>query len=95
VGLKDTVTKEYMADNKIFADAFNYFIYNGEQIIKPDNLKPLDITFVEIPFGISGENSPVQKFTDELKNLIIKEDKKQFMRCLELKISLKFIMQCL
>jgi len=76
LGLKDTVTKEYMTDNKIFADAFNYFIYNGEQIIKPDNLKPLDTTFVEVPFGISGENAPVQKFRDELKHLIIKEDKK-------------------
>jgi len=26
--LKDTVTKEYMADNKIFADAFNIWSCN-------------------------------------------------------------------
>jgi len=76
VGIKDTITKEYMADNKIFADAFNYFIYDGEQVIKPDNLKPLDTTLVEVPYGISGENSPTQKFRDELKNLVIKEDNK-------------------
>ena len=76
MGIKDTITKEYMANNKIFADAFNYFIYNGEQVIKPENLKPLDTTLVEVPYGIGGENSPVQKFRDELKNLIIKEDNK-------------------
>ncbi len=74
MGLKDTVTKEYMSDNRIFADAFNYLIYGGEQIIKPENLKPLDTTHTEIPFGTSGENFPVQKFRDGLKVLIVKED---------------------
>ncbi len=68
------VTKEYMADNKIFADAFNYLIYGGEQVIKPENLRPLDTTHTEIPFGISREDSPVQKIRDELKAFIIKED---------------------
>ncbi len=74
MGSKDMVTKEYMADNRIFADAFNFLIYNGEQIIKPENLRPLDTTHVEIPFGTSGENVPIQKLRDELKALIIKED---------------------
>ena len=95
MGIKDTITKECMADNKIFADAFNYYIYDAEQIIKPENLKPLDTTLVEVPYGIGGENSPVQRFRDELKNLIIKEDNKAIYAVLKLKISLKFIMQCL
>ena len=33
LGLKDTVTTKYMGQNEIFADVFNYFIYNGEQVI--------------------------------------------------------------
>ncbi|MEE1243638.1 MAG: transposase, partial [Frisingicoccus sp.] len=33
MGKTDTITKDYMADNHIFADAFNYLIYNGEQVI--------------------------------------------------------------
>ena len=33
---KDAITKEYMQDNEIFADAFNYYLYNGEQVIKPE-----------------------------------------------------------
>ena len=65
-----------MSNNKIFADAFNYFIYDGEQVIKPENLNPLDTTLIEVPYGIGRENSPVQKFRNELKNLIIKEDNK-------------------
>ena len=30
MGLADTVTKAYMKDNSVFADAFNYLIYGGE-----------------------------------------------------------------
>lgn len=37
MGKKDTVTKDYIRDMKVFADAFNYFIYGGEQVIKSDN----------------------------------------------------------
>ena len=29
MGLADTVTKAYMKDNSVFADAFNYLIYGG------------------------------------------------------------------
>ncbi len=30
MGKIDTITKDYMKKNSIFADAFNYFIYGGE-----------------------------------------------------------------
>ena len=30
MGVADTVTKKYMRENKVFADAFNYLIYGGE-----------------------------------------------------------------
>ncbi len=49
MGAKDTVTKEYMSNNSVFADAFNYLLYEGEQVIKPDNLTSLDTTFVAVP----------------------------------------------
>ena len=32
LGVKDTVTTKYMRQNEIFADAFNYFVYGGEQV---------------------------------------------------------------
>lgn len=42
MGKHDTVTKEYMSDNDIFADIFNYFLYDGEQRMKGEGLKELD-----------------------------------------------------
>jgi len=76
VGKADIITKKYMADNNVFADAFNYLIYGGRQVIKPENLTPLDTTIIGIPFGIEGKNTPIQKFRDEFKNLVIKKDDK-------------------
>lgn len=42
MGVKDTVTTKYMRQNEIFADAFNYFVYGGEQVINPESLEELD-----------------------------------------------------
>ena len=39
---KDTITKTYMKDNAVFADAFNYYVYSGRQVIKPNDLRELD-----------------------------------------------------
>ena len=36
---KDTITKTYMKNNAVFADAFNFYVYSGEQVIKPDALQ--------------------------------------------------------
>ena len=33
MGVPDTVTYEYMKRNEVFADAFNFLLYNGEKII--------------------------------------------------------------
>ena len=52
MGMADTVTKEYMRSNKVFADAFNYLIYDGEQVVKPALLQELDTTEIAIPFAL-------------------------------------------
>ena len=51
MGRIDIVTKNYMKNSTVFADAFNYFVYKGEQVIKPENLQELDTTEIAIPFG--------------------------------------------
>ena len=33
MGLADTVTKAYMKENTVFADAFNYLIYGGKAVV--------------------------------------------------------------
>ena len=42
MGVPDTVTYEYMKRNEVFADAFNFLLYNVEQIIDYRELKELD-----------------------------------------------------
>lgn len=77
MGLKDTVTTKYMRQNVIFADIFNYFIYNGEQVIDPDSLEELDTREVEVPYGgKDGAEQPVQKTRDVIKSLIAMVDRK-------------------
>jgi len=65
-----------MSDNNVFADAFNFLIYDGEEVIKPENLKPLDTSVLTIPFGDNNTQAPVQKIRDLLKSVEIKEDGK-------------------
>ena len=75
MGAADTVTKAYMRENTIFADAFNYLIYGGRQVIDPNSLKELDTTEIALPFGDDKTDEAVQKYRDILKSAVIKEDK--------------------
>ena len=75
MGKKDTVQKDYMSEPKYFADAFNYYLFNGKQLIVADNLSEKDPTELEIRF--TEENKEIiQKVRDVLKQCVIKEDDK-------------------
>ena len=67
MGVKDIVTKDYTKESVVFADAFNQYIYKGEQVIKPENLRPLNTNLTGIPHGAEGAGVPVQRFRDVLK----------------------------
>ena len=75
MGKRDTYTKQYIARPLIFADAFNYLLYNGRQVIKPDALKPVDTTEVIVPYGNNAE-VPVQKYRDNMKIWAAMQDEK-------------------
>jgi len=66
VGLIDTEGKKYLSDNEIFADAFNYLIYGGKQVIKAAELREIDTTELAVPYG-NNAKAPVQKYRDILK----------------------------
>ena len=66
IGTKDTITKDYMADNRVFADVFNHMLYKGKNVIDPDTLHPLDTTALAVPYGSGISEVPVQKFRDTL-----------------------------
>ena len=75
MGSVDIITKDYMKDNSVFADAFNYFLYDGKQVIRPESLQELDTTEIAIPFA-NGNEEAVQKFRDLLKSAILMSDDK-------------------
>jgi len=68
-GKKDAIAKEYMENPVVFADAFNQFLYHGEQKIDPARLTELDTTGIVIPYGADGASVPEQKYRDVLKLL--------------------------
>ena len=62
----DAETKAYLANAEHFADLFNYWIYNGDEVIKPEDLSELDTASIALPYG-NETLQPVQKFRDILK----------------------------
>ena len=71
---KDTLTKAFMERPDIFADAFNFLIYDGEQVIKPEELREIDTAAIALPFGTDGVQTPVQRYRDVFKQWVIKRD---------------------
>lgn len=75
MGKYDVETKKYMSDNRRFADAFNYLIYDGKPIIDPDALTEVDTTEISLPYGNDAKEA-VQKYRDILKIWGAKQDVK-------------------
>lgn len=73
MGDKDIATKKYIQNNNIFADAFNYLLYNGEQIIKPEQLQELDTTQIGIPHN-SELDDAFQRYRDVKKGMVSMTD---------------------
>lgn len=74
MGVKDTVTKDYMMDPNVFADLFNQFLYDGEEVITPERLHRVNTTALTVPYGADGASVPIQKFRDEFMCLGAMED---------------------
>ena len=68
---RDAVGKRYMSDNAIFADAFNFLIYGGKPVIKPEELREADTAELAIP---GGSLPAVQKCRDAKKVWAAKRD---------------------
>lgn len=74
MGKKDTLTKEYLSQNDVFADAFNYYLYNGVKVIKPDELTEQDSTEIALLRKLE-KTFPEQKIRDVLRLCTIKHNK--------------------
>ncbi len=66
MGNIDVEGKQYLSNAVLFADAFNFLLYDGEEVIKPSDLRELDTTELSVPYG-NNARVPVQKYRDILK----------------------------
>lgn len=66
MGTVDVEGKQYLSNRLYFADAFNYLLYDGEQVIKAEDLRELDTAELTVPYG-NNARAPVQKYRDLLK----------------------------
>ena len=79
MGRRDKLTKKYMRDPEKFADFFNGFIYNGEEVINWKDLEEVDPTsLIDIPLVRSKKSLTVQKIRDIIKSAIVMKDDKKF-----------------
>ena len=90
IGAIDAITKAYIRKNEVFADAFNYFMYDGVQVIQPECLKELDPTEIAILLNEKDtmdkkavKAEVQQKYRDILKSAAIMEDGHTVFRKLE------------
>ena len=66
MNMADSVTKIYMSNNDVFADAVNYALFDGEEVIAPSCLRPLN---AEEVLNISG--TAVQRHRDLFKAAVL------------------------
>lgn len=71
IGRADILTKNYVKNKRMFADAFNYYIYDGKEVIDPNKLYEVDTTEVTI-HQVEDESEisvqPAQKMKDVTDN---------------------------
>ncbi len=66
MGSADAITKEYMKDNEIFADVYNFLL--GKKVLDPEKLSHVDVEELYITSKLPGDtDKDVQKFRDVLK----------------------------
>lgn len=61
-----------MEQNDVFADAVNYYVYKGRNVIQPEDLKTEDVTELAVPISKNGKATSNQKVRDILKMCTLK-----------------------
>ena len=74
MGRKDTITKQFLSQPDVFADAFNYYIFDGKQVIKAKDLDEQDPTETAVMEKL-GKVFTKQKMRDVLKLCTIRRSK--------------------
>ena len=90
---KDTLTKQFLGQDEVFADAFNYYLFHGKQVIRPEDLKAQDPTEIAV-IRKQGQLFPHQRFRDVLKHCTIRCTTLPLLFCSESKRNHSFTMLC-
>ena len=69
---KDSLSKEFLSDPFVFADAFNGAVFGGEQVIAPDALSEMDTTVFFHSMDESGGEKTQERRRDVQKMLTCK-----------------------
>ena len=85
MGAIDAETKTYLSDRKRFADAFNFSVYGGDEVIQADDLKELDTAAIALPYGADAK-AAVQKYRDLLKLYTAMQDERAIYLVLGLEV---------
>ena len=72
MGKINDITKKYMKQNDRFADVCNYYLFNGESVIRADELEEKDITELGLFEGDKNKVKSIQKLRDVLKRCVVK-----------------------
>ena len=76
MGKVDAATKKYLMQSSVFADIFNFYLYEGQQVIHPGQLRELDPAEISMPYGADRKGEPVQRYRDLFKALSAMEDRR-------------------
>ena len=77
--------KAYLSSPDKVADAFNYWVYGGRDIIKAEALEPMDTTAIALPYG-NNAKKPIQKIRDVLKLYTAMRDEQAYYLMLGIEI---------
>ena len=69
----DVITKKYVSRNDIFADIVNYYIFNGEQKVRAEDLTAMDPVETALIRNRLGRITGRERIRDILKSVVIKE----------------------
>lgn len=67
MGKQDTALKQFLSDNRRFAELFNNALFDGAPVVRPEKLKEADTTEAEVIALRGGAKETIQKSRDIAK----------------------------
>jgi len=78
MGKSDSFSKDLMQNDEYFADTVNNALFEGREVVCPNELIELDTTELTVVENLVIKNTTIQKYRDVLKQAVIRKDSKAF-----------------